>query len=175
MMIDEQIATAVDCEGYIGIYRSRDKRRNRYGFSPRVSLGMTHPAIPNELKRRFGSNIYLHKSRSEYRQCYSWVIQNKEEVKAFLEIILPHLLVKYEQAKNVLEFIAYCNSHPACWQGNAVKKTTDNAVLESYWLKAKELNQCEPATTKREDLVIGCDSLNSQETVREESEEVLPA
>jgi hypothetical protein len=174
-MLDAQFATAIDCEGYIGIYRSKDNRRNRYGFSPKVALGMTHPAIPEELKKRFGSSIYIYSSRRGHKTVYNWVVQNKEEVTKVLKALLPYLMIKREQAENVLQFIEYCEANPAKYQGNAVKKTTDDAVLTSYWLKAKELNQREPATTKRENPEMGSNSLNSRETMREESEAVLPA
>ena len=178
MISDAQLATAIDCEGYIGIYRSRDRRRNRYGFSPRVSLGMTNPIIPSLFKERFGSTVYLsHKVNSKHQDCYSWVIQNKEHVKKVLTILLPYLLVKKEQAQNVLDFISYRNANPAQYnaEAKAVKRTAaDTDAMTTYWLKAKALNHPTPATTKRENPVMGCDSLNPLETLGEMSEESSP-
>jgi hypothetical protein len=74
----------------------------------------------------------------------------------------------------VLEFIAYCDANPAKYQGNAVKRTTDSGVIDAYWLKAKALNNPAPATTKRENPVMGCDSLNPLESLGEKSEAVSP-
>jgi hypothetical protein len=85
--------------------------------------------------------------------------------------------VKKEQAQNVLDFIAYRNANPAKYQedAKAVKRTAaDTDAMTTYWLKAKALNHPTPATTKRENLVIGCDSLNPLETLGEMSEESSP-
>ena len=158
-MLDAQLATAVDCEGYIGIYRSYDKRRNTFRYSPRISVGMTDPVIPEKFKERFGSSVYVYPSRRGFKTCFNWVIQNKIDVKSTLNVLIPYLLVKRQQAENVLEFIAYCDSLPMQY-GQGAKRNTDGDVLMSFWNKAKELNHSEPATTKRENPVTGCNSLN---------------
>jgi hypothetical protein len=172
-MLDAQLATAVDCEGYIGIYRSYDKRRNTFRYSPRISVGMTDPVIPEKFKERFGSTVYVYPSRKGFKTCYNWVIQNKIEVRSVLNFLIPYLLVKHSQAENVLAFIDYCDAHPMRY-GQGAKRFTDGDILMSFWNKAKELNHSEPATTKRRDPVTGSNSLNSCENMREESEVVLP-
>lgn len=170
-MNDSQFATAMDCEGYIGIYRAYNKRTDSYHFSARISLGMTDSIIPNEFVKRFGSRIYVHIPRSGHKTSYSWVVQENEQVKNVLITLLPHLLVKREQAKNVLDFIEFRSGK--CNRGR--KRTIEEkVVLESYWLKAKELNQRAPATTERENPVMGSYSLNPLETLGEKSEESSP-
>lgn len=82
--------------------------------------------------------------------------------------------MKSEQAKNVLEFIKYVDANPAKWREGATRKTTDESVLKSHWLRAKDLNQMAPATTKRENSEMGCDSLNPLETLGEPSEASAP-
>jgi hypothetical protein len=176
MLSIEQLATAIDCEGYLGINRMMSESNNgKYSFSARIGLGMIHPAIPTALKETFGSTVRLERNVRGNYSMYRWTVVGNKMIKTILETLLPHLVVKQEQAKNLLAFIEYSDSFPLVRKGKkGWTKNTDVDVMTTYWLTAKALNHPAPATTKRENPVMGSDSLNSQETVREELEEVLP-
>lgn len=176
MLTIPQLATAIDCEGYLGINRLRScKANSKMSFSARIGLGMIHPVIPNALKEKFGSTVNLQRNASGNHPIYRWTVIGNKMIKPILQTLLPYLVVKREQAENLLEFIAYSDSFPRVRKGiTGWTKNTDVDVMTTYWLKAKALNHPAPATTKRETLVTGCDSLNSRETVRGESEAVLP-
>jgi hypothetical protein len=169
----EQLATAIDCEGSIGINRIfSSKTSSKPQFSARIMLGMIHPAIPQALRDTFGSTITvrksaLSKSGKSLRPIIIWSVVGNRATRPILEALLPHLVIKQEQAKNALAMIDYIDSFPRVRKGTrGWTKLTDEHVLESYWLKAKELNHVTPATTKREGPVMGCDSLTSCESMR---------
>ena len=172
-----QLATAIDCEGHIGINRMVSSKGNgKPQFSARITLGMTHPAIPYALQETFGSTVWVDKSGSHSkRPLYRWSVVGNTATKSILEALLPFLIVKKEQALNALALIKYVDSFPRVRKGlKGWTKNTELAVLESFHQNGKALNQLTPATTERENPVMGCDSLNSCESMREESEAVLP-
>jgi hypothetical protein len=176
-MIIEQLATAIDCEGYIGINRLlSSKTSSKPQFSVRISLGMIHPAIPNSLRDTFGSTIWIDKSGSHSkRPMYRWMVCGNVKTKAILEALLPHLIVKKYQALNALEMIDYINSFPLVRKGvRGWTKNTEQHVLETFHEKGKALNHVTPAETERENPVRGCDSPNLCESIRENSEVCSP-
>ena len=172
-----QLATAIDCEGYIGINKMvSSKTSSKPQFSARITLGMIHPAIPYALRDTFGSTIWVDKSGSHFkRPMYRWCVVGNTAIRPILEALLPYLIVKQEQARNALEMVRYIDSFPRVRKGKrGWTKNTEQAVLETFFVKGKALNQLTPATTERENPVTGCDSLNSRESVRGESEAVPP-
>jgi hypothetical protein len=173
----QQFATAIDCEGYIGINKMRSsKTSSKPQYSVRISFGMIHPAIPNALRDKFGSTVWLDKSGShKIRPMYRWCVVGNTKTEAILRNLIPYLIVKKEQALNALAMIEYINSFPKVRKGiRGWTKNTDLAVLESFFQKGKDLNQRTPAETERENPVMGCDSPTLCESIGEQPDAVAP-
>src|SRR4029077_6250253 len=101
---------------------------------------------------------------------WCWAACGNKQVGPILMELLPHLVVKKENALNVLSFLETFKPR----HRHTPITLEDKAERESYWLKAKALNRPVAATTERDAPVMGCDSLNSQETVRGVVEAPLP-
>lgn len=158
-MLIEQLATAIDCEGHIGINRMK----HTYGHiqhSARIGLAMLHPAIPSALHNRFGGSLQLQHNPSGHGSLHRWSCVGNKQVGPILTSLLPYLQVKQEQAQNVLDFLAVYK------RNNGGRTSTEEAAeRDAYWLKAKALNRPAPATTKRKTPEMECDSLTLHASV----------
>jgi hypothetical protein len=172
MLSDERLATAMDCEGYYGINRLTHPS-GKIQHSAKVGLAMVHPYIPTCLQKRFGSSLRPMPNPSGNHQLMRWEMVGNRQVGPVLEVLLPLSTVKRENIQNILDFLSVYHSMR---KSNARHPRTHDEVLilDSFWKRAKELNRSAPATTERESLAIGSDSLNSQETARESSEAEIP-
>ncbi len=158
-MLIEQLATAIDCEGYIGINMLRHPKWV-IRYAARIGLAMQHPAIPNALHSRFGGSLRIQHNPKGNFDLWRWSAVGNIQVGPILNELLPHLVVKKAQAENVLAFLdVYKNSNR--WSKRSLE---DTDMMKDFWLKAKALNRPAPATTERETPVTGSDSLALQET-----------
>lgn len=176
MFTDAQLATAIDCEGYIGINRMNHKIRlpNRnLQHSAKVGLAMNHPAYPAALKVRFGGSMRSQHNPKGNQPIYRWELVGNKQTGPVLSTLLPYLVVKKQQAEVVLEFLCdYASTRSG--HKHYHRPPEEMARFDSYWMKVKELNRPAPATTERDDPATGCDSLTSQETERVSSEVKTP-
>jgi hypothetical protein len=168
MFTDAQLATAIDCEGYIGINRMMHPS-GRIQHSAKIGLAMSHPAIPSALKVRFGGSLRReHNPKGNY-DMHRWELVGNKQTGPTLSTLLPFLVVKKAQAENVLAFLTAFVQMPA--QTSHRRRTQPEMdLLESFWITGKGLNRPAPTTTERENPVMECDSLTSQETARKSSE-----
>jgi hypothetical protein len=107
------LAGYFDGEGTIGVYRSKGCKDPRYksGYKSgswvrTVAVINTFRGVLEELHKTFGGT--LRKSRNSSltkKQCYQWTIGSKDDIRDFLDTILPYLREKREQALVMLDFV----------------------------------------------------------------------
>lgn len=100
-MQDSYAAGLVDGEGYIGIMRI--KAADTYAI--RVAVGMVTKGSPilSSMQARYGGRLNGMKPETERNAPKTrWVVEG-DEASAFLSAILPHLILKAEQATICLE------------------------------------------------------------------------
>lgn len=176
MFTDAQLATAIDCEGYIGINRMNHAKRqaNRnFQHSAKIGLAMNHPAYPAALKVRFGGSLRLEHNPKGNQPIHRWELVGNKQAGPVLSSLVPFLVVKKQQAEIVLEFLRdYASTRPGHLRYH--RPLEEMARFDSYWIKVKGLNRPAPATTERDDPATGSYSLTSEETRRVSSEAKTP-
>lgn len=93
------IAGIIDGEGYIGIYRSKD----RY-LRPVVNVANTSEVLIDQLRRMTGIGA-KYKKTHHMKSCWSWSVRKFSEIRGLLEAVLPFLVVKRKKAELLLEFL----------------------------------------------------------------------
>jgi hypothetical protein len=139
------IAGIIDGEGCIRIgLQSRDGLP--YNYRPSVSIGMVEPQVVNLCKELFGGNVYCEKRVQDLRQIYRWNLVKAPDVKRFLDTISPYLMIKTEQALNVLELV---NNYP---QSRRMSQEELQRRKELYLISRKLNVTGAAATTNRDDI-----------------------
>lgn len=105
-MTPEYVAGLIDGEGCIDCQVMYPKRGySYYNVRPRLRVAMTQSAgfLLEQLEAAYGGYISYRRSRVlTQNDSMSWEIAGKQRVTALLEAILPHLVLKKEQAKLAL-------------------------------------------------------------------------
>lgn len=166
------LAGIIDGEGCIRIAKLSGKHYSPY--APCVNCGMTNPAAIELLHATFGGSIRWAwpsgKNASPCKPLRYWYLNGTESVARALRLLYPHLRVKKAQATLLLDF---CFNKQDGRKGGITQD--EHRWREELYLKVKKLNhRGVAATTEFSDPEKGCDSLASQETVRELSEAVAP-
>tara|TARA_R110002072_G_scaffold151470_2_gene300799 strand:- start:11040 stop:11474 length:435 start_codon:yes stop_codon:yes gene_type:complete len=98
---DPYLAGLVDGEGSIGLYRTGGKY-----FRPSLAIGMVgskEQAVLQQLARLHGGQF-----RTEYRQdgqiVHRWTLTTVKTIEPVLRRLIPHLLLKQDQAKLLLHW-----------------------------------------------------------------------
>lgn len=177
-----------DGEGTIGInsrYSPKWQGKMRQtdpGYAPFLRIGMNDERSIRSVHEFFKvGHYYPEKSYKGYRAMHRWDCRDQGGVRYVLECLLPFLRLKKPQAILAIKFLDECTRPEGVRIGipfdeDTIKKRWD------YFIQMKTLNGIDisdysPATTKRRGRPLSvrvCDSLNSQVTVREGSEEVSP-
>lgn len=139
------IAGILDGEGAIFISRDLFSKKNpvhrvgiRIGMIERAALQFIYDKI------NLGSLI-KEKSYKNQRPIHRWLLTSYDEIKEFLNLMLPYLIVKKEQALHALDFIENCRGNRGHWMTQDLIQKREN-----YWIKMRELNgHASPATTER--------------------------
>jgi hypothetical protein len=105
-MTPEYLAGLFDGEGCIDVQRCYPKAgRNRLYVRPRVRMCMADSARPmmQMLRDKFGGHLCSRKAGKRNQQD-SWSLEwlNGDDMRCLLNLILPHLILKAEQARLVL-------------------------------------------------------------------------
>lgn len=143
----------------------------------KASCAMSQKKPIDMLARLFNNHWttcqYRPGKKETYKPSYQWMVTGIQAL-GFLRIIYPYLWIKREQAMVGIEFQELKMKEAQEKRG----KILEDSVMrkrEEYYRKMKELNGViTAATTKQEDAEKRCDSLNSIEILRGESEAVLP-
>lgn len=105
-MTPEYLAGLFDGEGCIDVQRMYPRLgRNRFYVRPRIRMAMAENCRPllEALHAKFGGGFYHRKAHKKNQQG-SWSLEwlSNDEIRRIIDLILPHLIVKAEQAKLVL-------------------------------------------------------------------------
>lgn len=147
------LAGSVDSDGTIGIKRStyamrvtRDSASPSY--SERLALRHVTPQVPTLLRRTFGGALYVTKPYAKMgRPLWSWQITDRKAVACALAL-LPFLIVKKAQAKNLLRLrmlkeaskkfrVREGRGHA----GASSRSGRHSAAMEAAYLRAKAMNR----------------------------------
>lgn len=128
------VAASIDCEGTISLGRSVS-RSGYLAYTARVSVGNTNINLLLFLKEITGIGvIYPAKPRKKRRKLsYEWALRI-DEIKEFLPCVIPHLVIKEEQGRLLMEFIATVD-------GNGKSKEIDHELRNVIYHQMKELNK----------------------------------
>lgn len=136
------LAGLIDGEGYIGVKKARRKDCISPLYHERIQVRMVHEDAIKLLTDTLGGSYYREKPRARGRPLYCW--QASDWIASYaLERLLPWLLVKRENAENVLRLRASKDDPRAARRGSPARRVMDPDVLaerESIYLRAKELN-----------------------------------
>ena len=104
-MKPEYLAGLFDGEGCIDVQRMYPKEgRNRLYVRPRVRMCMTDSSrfLADQLRAKFGGHICTRKGKQNQQNSWSCEWLSGDAIRHILNLILPHLILKAEQAKLAL-------------------------------------------------------------------------
>ena len=104
------LAAVIDCEGWIGTCGTKGR------FSNRIGVGNTNPLLIARLVEMTGCGRVRNVSPKSPRAKpqIHWNVNRKDEICAILLAIMPHLILKIEQAKLVLALpLKHAKDNPA--------------------------------------------------------------
>ena len=104
-MTPQYLAGLFDGEGCIDVQRMYPKAgRNRLYVRPRVRMCMTDSArfLADALHAKFGGHICTRKGKQNQQNSWSCEWLSGDAIRYILNLILPHLILKREQAKLAL-------------------------------------------------------------------------
>jgi len=99
----QYIAGLFDGEGWISL-RPQSQKRYLSSITIHIGIGMTNSIIL-KFHKKFGGYLNISPETEKHKKCYKWSLGTKKQIKKFLTIIYPYLIVKKEQAKIMLKFI----------------------------------------------------------------------
>ena len=94
------IAGVIDSDGCISINKDIKK------YKPTIEIVQVQPEAINFMNKIFEGKIIKKSNHKNRKDLYRWRIQSRNNLKIFLEAILPFLKIKRKQAKIVIN---YCN------------------------------------------------------------------
>ena len=140
------VATALDCEGCIGIVKSRPIGRKTPAYVIRVSLAMTKSYYPELLYELYGGKVRVRKSRNpNWKDQYTWDISSRLAVR-LLQEIQPYLNIKGPQAEVCLALDTHRVKVGRAWDmeqplGQEILRQYEEFYQESRRLNARGKNQ----------------------------------
>ena len=98
------LAAVIDCEGWIGLYKSKKSGKTNYCYWSAVGVGNTNRILIDKLHELTGIGIITGIQPKSYnaKYKYTWMVSRYEDVKNLLYTISPHLILKQAQAELVL-------------------------------------------------------------------------
>jgi|SRR5208337_867015 len=139
------VAGIVDGEGSFSIYYNKHSENH----NARITIGNTSIELIKYLMHNFGGKFYSFDPKDMHgfnrKTMHSWRLSGVKNKEDFILGILPHLVIKKEQAKVFLEFLRI----PRCNQWSLKTDVAKNKELrDSLMHKLSALNHgSEPLTT----------------------------
>jgi hypothetical protein len=149
------LAGIIDGEGTIRINRCAGeatlkqlKRKNPI-HAGQISVGMSSREVCERLQAAFGGSVREERVPAGCKVIYRWAITSRPMVISALRALLPYLIVKKEQAEEVLKFCEF-------WPTDKIHLGLTQQELQrredAFW-KVRKLNAVgAPATTERKDM-----------------------
>jgi len=115
------LAALVDGEGCISIWRTKSRatdywvsKKTYKSFNLRIQVYNTNTTLMEYLVTQFGGTFKPRKKmqKETHKISYSWRPKGEGHTKEILTNILPHLVIKLEQAEIALEYIALPHHSP---------------------------------------------------------------
>lgn len=146
MTLDAYAAGLVDGEGCVYVTSSARKGGNQRSYSAIVEIGMSVKALGllRIMKREYGGSIKLARPATErWSEAHAWVVTGVK-AEAMLIRILPHLLLKKDQAMLALRVMAIRRA--LIPDGGAVARWTADAAgqCETIRRTVQDLNRKGP-------------------------------
>jgi hypothetical protein len=146
------IAGIIDGEGSIMLVKAchasfmKQQNRKYPNYYPSVRVGMIeHEALDFIVDTLKIGKVVKEKSYQNKRPMYRYRLTNKPDVRKFLEIMTPYLMIKKQQAILLMQYI---DTFISCSAKNPVTEEIENNRHE-YWTKMREMNGvASPATTE---------------------------
>lgn len=141
-IVKAQLATLIDCEGYIGIIKgSRTKSTVNPVYSLRVSVGMTRAEYLLVLKQCFGGSIRQRQGRGKnWKPQYDWYVSGKQAYQ-LLRVLTSCLVLKRQQAKIGQLFFVIRNMNKMKWIPGKILDEQVVSLYETFYLHCKSLNE----------------------------------
>ena len=138
------LAGIIDGEGYIGIKRTTRRDARSPIYHERIQVRMTDEAAIQFLAATLGGNYYREQPHAnDGRPLYCWQASDALACR-ILERVMPYLIVKRDQAENVLRLRASKLDPRARRRGSPAARVMDVDVLaerETLYLRARDLNR----------------------------------
>lgn len=150
MNLDVRYAAGLfDGEGWITICKQMVKNRPDARYQLVVGIGMVHRPVIEALQSTFGGNLFLKKpsvSQSERtRTGHIWRVSSGPAAE-FLEKVLPHLIVKRDEALLALSF----QRHISANRSNVFRGINRDALIaerEEIYLQLRAMKRREFVTS----------------------------
>lgn len=100
------VAGLFDGEGVVSIVRWAKPNSTHIRYQVRAAIGMSHRPVIEALHKRFGGSLHMnrHDLRSRKNRIqFCWIVSSQVAAE-FLRAVLPHLVVKREEAEIAIEF-----------------------------------------------------------------------
>lgn len=146
-LTDAYAAGLIDGEGCL--YLQHNKKVNT--FTPRCDVGMTVKGdlVLKKMKKQYGGKIrQTRKATNQWERAICWTLMGKE-CASFLSAISPHLVLKSEQARILLQLNDFLQSLPK--HPNGTVQWSNDARRQGAIAKSliSELNQKGPTVTRQ--------------------------
>jgi hypothetical protein len=142
-------AGIIDGEGSIGVYYNSKAN----GFYLMLTAFNTDPRMCIKLQELFGGNVKYHKhDKPNAKGCFTWVLVAGNAA-TVLEILLPFLIIKKEQAELAIEFGKLSRIHVGrgCPVPESVLAARSEIARKLKQIKTAEFNEdFSPLTVKDE-------------------------
>ena len=125
------VAGIVDGEGSFSIYFNEHSQTH----NARITIGNTSISLIKYLLHNFGGTFYSFQPEKMHgfnrRVMYSWRLSGSKNKENFILGILPHLVIKKEQAKTFLEFLRV----PRCGRWSLKEQVSQNRETRDFLMK----------------------------------------
>jgi hypothetical protein len=159
----------IDGEGYIGIVRQMTK--GRWYYRPAIDVGQSRPAPILLLRELFGVGRIVKQVACNGTDFYHWALTGPVQINEVLTQLLPHLVVKKQQAELVLKFRTTVT--PRGSKGKfAHLPDAVFAEREAIWAAVKALNTVQadrlnneaPTGNAEDDAIVGSHGNDNHES-----------
>jgi hypothetical protein len=104
----QYIAGFVDGEGHIGLCKRKKHKVGHYNYQPTLMIANTDRYVLELIREKVGGQFHKFINISSYSKrpyLYRLVIQKQDVLYSVIENIYPHLIIKKEQARILLDYI----------------------------------------------------------------------
>lgn len=151
-------AIGIDFEGSISLHRSKVK--DRLKFTVEITISGTSKILLSSFQTKVGFGyVYSNENDTTYRsEVYNWRLR-RIEIRKYLPLIKPHLVLKQEQANLTLEALTIIKAKQKIMKNSGSRRSEeDTDKLDILYDKMKLLNKCsmykQPEKTDSEKLFI---------------------